>query len=356
SPGPMLFHDFMELALYHPDFGYYEQDRKVVGREGDFYTSVSVGPLFGQLLAAQIAEWITEDGTNGESSIIECGAHDGRLAADILDHLKLHRRPEYERIRYILIEPSEKRRGWQAKTLKDHESHVTWHRDWEAIPTESINGVILSNELLDALPVHRIGWDAKDRCWFSWAVSWNGNDFVWTQIRGLSPEILASKAGKFLTAIPAALQEILPDGFTTEVGAAAEKWWHQAASRLKTGRLMTLDYGLEEHQFLEPGRANGTLRSYSHHRVGGDLLQNPGSCDITAHINFSTLQRIGEQSGLTTRCYLTQAQFLAGAATRINARPGLFPEWTSARVRQFQTLTHPEHLGRSFRVLVQQRD
>jgi SAM-dependent MidA family methyltransferase len=155
--------------------------------------------------------------------------------------------------------------------------------------------------------------------------------------------------------IQSELLEVLPDGFTTELSPAADQWWRKAAMALECGKLITIDYGLTAEEFLMPERKEGTLRGYHRHRLARDVLANPGQQDITAQVNFSAIRVVGESAGLRTDAFLTQAQFLTSIAARTWKDEGSFRKWTSERTRQFQTLTHPEHLGRSFRVLVQER-
>jgi SAM-dependent MidA family methyltransferase len=149
------------------------------------------------------------------------------------------------------------------------------------------------------------------------------------------------------------LLDVLPDGFTTEMGAAAQEWWRQAANVLAGGKLLTLDYGLTQEEFFLPARKDGTLRTYHRHHPGGDALAHPGEQDLTAHVNFTALRAAGEAAGLLTEDFLTQSQFLTRIAARAWADPASFGEWTPECSRQFQTLTHPEHLGRPFLVLIQ---
>ena len=124
---------------------------------------------------------------------------------------------------------------------------------------------------------------------------------------------------------------------------------------LEYGRLVTIDYGLTADEFLVPERMQGTARAYSHHQASRDVLADPGEQDITAHVNFTAIQTAGQLAGLRTDAFMTQAQFLTGIAGRVWKSGASFGAWTPERTRQFQTLTHPEHLGQSFRVLVQSR-
>ncbi|EEF58854.1 class I SAM-dependent methyltransferase [Pedosphaera parvula] len=345
--GIIPFSRFMELALYCPKFGYYERQDVSPGRKGDFYTSVSVGALFGELLAFQFSEWLYALSV-AKCQIVEAGAHDGRLARDILQEIKVLQPQLSDNLEYWIIEPSEARQGWQADTLGELARSVRWYRSWQETPETGVNGVIFSNELLDAMPVHRMGWDASERKWFEWGVILEGGRFAWSRMPQTNPEI-----GGALLELPQEFTAVLPDEFTTEVCPVALNWWRQAAGKLKSGKLLAIDYGLTADQFLTPARRNGTLRSYYRHHQSDDLLADAGNQDITAHVNFSAVQKTGESQGLKTEGLWSQAQFLTRIAGRIFERKGHHAAWNSGKVRQFQTLTHPEHLGESFRVLVQ---
>jgi SAM-dependent MidA family methyltransferase len=204
------------------------------------------------------------------------------------------------------------------------------------------------------MPAHRLGWDAKERTWFEWGVTLAAGRFVWTRMPANIPHLEAAN-GHWPLAIGKELLDVLPDEFTIELTPAAEQWWRAAASVLESGRLVTFDYGLTADEFFAPGRKEGTIRAYTHHQSSRDVLAHPGEQDITAHVNFTAIQTIGESAGLKTDAFLTQAQFLTRIAARIWEGGTAFGEWTPERTRQFQTLTHPEHLGRPFRVLVQSR-
>jgi len=341
----------MELALYCPDHGFYEREKYSVGRHGDFYTSVSVGPLFGQMLAFQFATWMETESQTQPSKInlIESGAHDGKLAGDILRWFQ-NRRPQlFAQMEYWIVEPSPRRQAWQRQRLAEFSDRVRWVSALEDLG--KVNGVIFSNELLDAFPVRRLGWDAANKNWFEWGVSWAGEKFSWARMRPTETPDLKLQ----LPNLPAELLAVLPEGFTTEICPAAANWWRTAAGLLARGKLLTLDYGLAAEEFFQPGRAAGTLRSYRRHQAGADVLANAGAQDITAHVNFSGLQSVGEAAGLKTETFVSQAKFLTDLAGRLWQPQSGFGEWTPSLTRQLQTLTHPEHLGRPFRVLVQSR-
>jgi SAM-dependent MidA family methyltransferase len=428
--GAISFARFVHLALYCPDFGYYEREKDTIGRRGDYYTSVSTGELFGEMLAFQFAEWLTtvqclkskvqspEDetvGTRGMKSrsigtaspclegsgtvqIVEAVAHDGRLANDILTWLREHRPELFRRLEYWIIEPSEHRRLWQRHQLIDFGNIVQWATTFTdlapplplAAPKRSgggsplIHGIIFCNELLDAFPARRLGWDAQSRSWFEWGVKMRGERFVWTRMAGdQSPKSGAEiprmtyetpaeavrrclaliESDSWLDSTPrpgnaaapslSALESVLPDGFTVEISPAAEAWWREAASILDCGKLLTIDYGLTAEQFFSPERKDGTLRAYRGHRQVSNVLADPGHQDITAQVNFSALRAAGESAGLKTESLQTQTQFLTQIAARLWNAEAPYGPLTPDRARQFHTLTHPDHLGRAFRVLVQ---
>jgi SAM-dependent MidA family methyltransferase len=348
--GALSFARFMELALYCPNFGYYEQAGVSPGRLGDYYTSVSTGSLFGELLAFQFAEWLAEAPTQRQH-LVEAGAHDGRLALDILNWVRLHCPRTWESLEYWIVEPSGIRKESQRRTLGALARRVRWFAAWEEVPQSGVEGVIFSNELLDAMPVHRIGWDAGAKQWFEWGVKVQAGAFVWTRL-ALAPGIL-ERGG--LSGLPRELVEVLPDGFTTEVSLAAVDWWRGAARALRSGKLLAVDYGLTADQFLVPERMEGTLRAYYRHQANRDLLARPGEQDITGHVNFTLVQQAGEAEGLRTEAFQSQAQFLTGIVRTVHEGKASFGEWSPKQTRQFQTLVHPEHLGRPFRVLLQSR-
>jgi SAM-dependent MidA family methyltransferase len=356
--GVIAFARFMELSLYCPKFGYYEQQDVSPGQKGDFYTSVSVGELFGELMANQFAEWqgSAEHGKQtAKCQIVEAGAHDGKLAADILRWMRTEREELFARLEYWILEPSATRRQMQQRMLAEFADSIRWFESWQQVPTLGVNGIIFSNELLDAMPVNRLAWDVAKKEWFEWGVTWSMDRFAWMKMADGSHSALRAPQSA-LASLPPELLAVLPDGFTTEICPAAMDWWHQAARRLKTGKLMTIDYGLTAEQFFTPERKDGTLRAYHQHHQTNDLLGRPGEQDITAHVNFSAIQAAGEAEGLKTESFTTQRQFLTHIIEKNCCHNPTVKEWTPSRVRQFQTLTHPEHLGQRFQVLVQGRE
>ncbi len=369
----------MELALYCPVYGYYEKEADTVGRRGDYYTSVSVGPLFGELLGLRFSQWLDQlmqpslspqfkaNGPCGPEAVqpmprgwttgrplspdsslrlVEAGAHKGDLARDILRWFQ-QRRPELlERLQYVVVEPSPRRQQWQRESLESFSGMVQWVAQLKDLAP--MCGIVFSNELLDSFPVHRWAWDASQNTWIEWGVSFDKDQFNWaplgspaipTQLAAWSDEVLSN----------------LTDGFAIEVCPAADEWWARAAGLVRCGRLLTIDYGLTANETITPERCGGTLRGYLSHGAISNVLANPGEQDLTAHVNFSRLCQIGESAGLTTEGLFSQEEFLTHvAAPALKGEQPLGP-WTTQHTRQFQTLTHPAHLGRAFLVLVQSR-
>ncbi|MBI1178433.1 hypothetical protein GC207_13440 [bacterium] len=366
--GKLSFARFMELALYAPNLGYYEQHRKSIGRKGDFFTSVSVGPLFGELLACQFADWLKEL-SSSRFAIVEAGAHNGQLAQDILSALKSDHPSTFNRVDYFVIEPSPNRRQWQAEQLGQLADKVRWFESWTDLSSfhdrsgHRLTGIVFANELLDALPVHRLRWSQMSRSWREQFVSFEGSELTFVdgdpspEVEAYSRRIAAlARSGKttlLWPEIPDQLLDVLPDGFVTEICPSAGDWWQQAAETLNKGWLMTLDYGLSADEFFSPARTKGTLRAYRQHHVTDDILGAPGEQDLTAHVNFGAIELVGESTGMNTFWSGSQADFLTWVLSNRVKAAG----WQLSRdqVRQFQTLTHPDHLGRSFRVLVQAR-
>jgi len=303
-------------------------------------TSVSVGPFFGELLAFQFARWIEGMPPGGEGAqIVEAGAHDGRLARDILHALRRH--GAGLQIEYWIVEPFPARREAQQRCLESF-PNVRWFGDLSEIRPR-VHGIIFGNELLDAMPVHPFAWNAARRRWEELGVTVSGDRYAWRRLE---------QAGIPPPELPDALLDVLPDGYTFELSPAATQWWRDAAAALAHGRLMTIDYGGVLEELLSPGRNTGTLRAYSRHQVSANVLEKPGEQDLTAQVNFTDLRVTGESAGLKTESFTTQSQFLTAIARELWVHTG---SWPQEHVRQFQTLTHPEHLGRPFRVLVQAR-
>jgi len=351
NQGPIPFARFMKLALYCPVYGYYEKEGDTIGRRGDYHTSVSVGPLFGELLGAQFSEWLSA--LPMPVCLVEAGAHQGLLALDLLRWIRANRPELFAGLTYWVVEPSLKRREWQTRTLQEFAGRILWARESAEVLAsnqQGIRGIVFCNELLDAMPTRRFGWDAATGEWFEWGVTFENGQFVWTR---LALEANSTPVGAIPHELPLEILKVLPDAFTFEISPAAVQWWTEAARVLAQGKLVAFDYGLAAEERPDPARPQGTLRAYRHHRLAPNPLADPGEQDLTAHVDFESIQRAGELAGLRTEQFMTQERFLMAITSKLMCEDP--SRWSGERVRQLQTLTHPEHFGHSFRVLVQGR-
>jgi SAM-dependent MidA family methyltransferase len=339
AQGPISFRDFMEAALYDPAHGYYAGGKARIGRKGDFFTSVSVGSLFGTLLARQFIEIWQNLGRPERFDVVEQGTHDGTLAADVLAAFA-HLAPCCP-VRFTIVEPSAYwREKQQAKLSADaRPSPVRWVESVEAL--EPVTGVCFSNELPDAFPVHLIhrvsgGWRER-------AVDVTEDAFVFADTT-LSNERLA----QYAAALPP-----MPDGAFAEVNLAAIDWMKALARKIQRGIALIVDYGFSRAELDAPHRREGTLEAFAAHRRQSDPLANPGEVDLTTHVDFTALAEAAEHEGLATLGFTDQHHFLVGIS-RSHFAEGVLPD--PREMRAFQTLSHPTLLGRSFKVLAAGRD
>jgi SAM-dependent MidA family methyltransferase len=339
--GPMRFDRFMALALYHPEHGYYAAPR-AIGRGGDFITSVSVGPLFGRMLAQQ-ARQMAELLDEAEFWIVEQGAHDGQLARDILEAARTM--PEFHgRLRYLIVEPSRQLREAQQNILASEAGRVSWIAGLQDGTETKPAGLFLSNELVDAFPVRLIERGAE--AWLERCVDIDAND-------ELSWRACAMDAG--LRTAAAALP--LPDvaGYRTEINLAARKWMRDVAGFLRRGYVVTIDYGFPASACYAPFRRDGTLTCYRGHRRGSEVLRDLGEQDITAHVDFTALIQAGKSAGLEPLALVDQGRFLIGILQGAVAAGG-DPGGAANDAPALKMLTHPDHFGGRFQVLVQAKD
>jgi SAM-dependent MidA family methyltransferase len=335
SEGPLPFAGFMAEALYHPVCGYYARGIRQVGRGGDFFTSVSVGPLFGELLARRfLREW-RESGEPARWRIIECGAHDGTLAADVLAALKQLSAPAFEALEYAIAEPLPALRHAQGEKLCSFGDRVC-HLSAAAEP---LPGVAFGNEVLDALPCHLIEW--RDGRWCERRVALDEAEaFIW--------QILEISDARLISAL-APLGGVFPDGYRSEVRTSYDDFLAPLSHALSSGLMLWLDYGFERADYYHPARREGTLRTFSQHRAGDDPLVAPGGCDITAHVDFTAVAEAAQALGWQPAALRNQGSWLTETAREWLLEMEGKPQ--AAALRQFQTLTHPAQLGGSFHAL-----
>lgn len=337
--GPLGFADFMAAALYEPGLGYYARSTRQVGREGDFFTSVSVGPLFGTLLAGRFLRDWRERGEPDRWRIIECGAHDGTLAADVLVGLAGMEPRAFDALEYVICEPLESLRAAQMETLGRFGETVRIMEKADGLAANPLPGIAFGNEVLDALPFHVV--EFRDGRWLECRVGLGPDGgFVWNH---------AEIGGGALSAALVLLGNDFPEGYRTEVRTGYETFLRPLSEALVSALMIWPDYGFARQDYYHPLRKNGTLRTFANHQAAEDPLSDPGAADITAHVDFTAVAEAAQRLGGRPVAFRSQGSWLTG-----NAGDWLLGQEGSpdARLmRQFQTLVHPAHLGGSFQVI-----
>jgi SAM-dependent MidA family methyltransferase len=343
--GPIPFADFMRECLYHPVHGYYSKTEFT--RFADYYTSVDVHPIFGRLLARQFAELWEHLGRPAEFTLVECGAGMGRLAAHVLDFSESKLPAFYGALRYVAVERSGARREQAAGRSKRHAEAGHFSASVE-IPVRVPTGCLFSNELMDALPVHRV--IMQDGALKEVFVNFDNDNFV---------DSIASLSTCAIQEYFAAQGIVLQDGQQAEAGLEACDWITEVGRRLERGYLLTIDYGHRAAELFDGHHMRGTLLGYQNHRATENYYASPGAQDLTAHVNFAALETWGRRAGLETAGMTSQTAFLL-ALGRGNEFADLYDpgqtELEQARARlQLKTLIYPEGMGERFQVLIQQK-
>ena len=339
--GRLPWAEVMRLALYEPGVGYYRRGVRRIGRGGDFYTSVSAGPLFGRLLAGFAQQVWEATGRPRSFSVIEQGAHDGTLAADILTACRTLDPAFSAAVGYVIIEPDPLLRHAQEAALRD-QPRVSWLPDWGSLPPTPA-ALFLCNELLDAFSVHRVRWDGK-----RWMELWVG------QQEGATPGALAwvedVSSDPRLAGEVSLLSKSYPSGYTTDICLEVQPWLSEVAAAPFSGAILVLDYGFPAVEYFAPERSEGTLRRYYRHRMDDDVLDNLGDADLTADVNFTALAEHATDAGMKVAGFIEQGRFLTKLLAADFARNPA--PMDAATRRQFHTLTHPSLMGRSFHGLL----
>lgn len=325
--GPVRFDRFMEQALYHPQFGYYSSGRCAIGRRGDYFTNVSVGPLFGRMLAAQFTEMWEVMGRPGRFTIVEQGAHHGEFAHDVLTAM----RDFPAALHYVVIEPFPVLRGRQEETLTDFVEKVSWRRSLGEL--DHFAGVHFSNELIDSMPVRLIAREPGGD-WREKFVALSGGELALVT-QPIDDEQLELHMAKIPRHEDAA--------YETEVNLAAVGWIKRVAEKLRRGFVLAVDYGYPRAEFYAEERTTGTLRAFAGHRTVASPLDGVGGVDITAHVDWTSVAEGAEEAGLNLVGFTDQHHFLTGLLER------RLPEENERRA--LQTLLHPEFLGARFQYL-----
>ncbi|PLZ10189.1 class I SAM-dependent methyltransferase [Fischerella thermalis] len=335
SPNQRItFATYMDMALYHPDYGYYSTQAVNIGKRGDFFTSVHLGPDFGELLAEQFVQMWEILGQPVPFSLVEMGAGQGHLALDVLNYLKLRYPNFFAALEYIIVEKSPILRQEQQQRLQEFTVQIK--SSLEEILSNSIIGCFFSNELVDALPVHQFILEQGQLREIYVTLQ---QDSIVNHQELLTPptppspliptpftEIIAEpstpKLAEYFDLVSIQFPEnVYPEGYRSEVNLAALDWLSVVADRLQRGYVLTIDYGYPASRYYNPRRSQGTLQCYWRHQRHNNPYINIGRQDITAHVDFTALERWGERCGLAKVGLTQQELFLMalGLGDRIAA-------------------------------------
>lgn len=343
--GPITFAEYMEACLYHPQHGYYAKPQQDARR--DYFTSVDVSPLFARLLARQFHEMWALLGRPYPFWLVEAGAGTGELARQILDFVAESLGDFHAALRYVAVERSAVRRAAHAQSFESHAE--SGHAGSSADMSEEIPcGCIFSNELLDAMPVHRVVIENGEMR--ELYVAFGESGFCDETGPLSSPRLSEYFSEQGIT---------LREEQHAEACLAACDWIAKAGGSLARGFVLTADYGREARELFDERHMRGTLLAYSRHRASEDYFRAPGEQDLTAHVNFTALDLWGRRGGLARTGFATQTNFLLALARHANfaelkAEGASEAEQTRSRLL-FKTLIHPEGMGETFQVFAQHK-
>jgi SAM-dependent MidA family methyltransferase len=335
--GPITFETFMEMALYEPGLGYYTSEKTDIGKSGDFYTSPHLHPAFGAMIGRQIVEMWEIMGRPSDFHIIEAGAGVGYMCKDILDYFCSK---SFNPMGYVIVENNPFMKNKQMKLLEGHLERVKWVSSLEEL--KNLRGCVLSNELLDAFPVHLIEMEDELK-----------EIFVMSDKNTL----IEIKGNPSTHAIVDYLNEysiVLAEGYRTEVNLRIKDWLKSVDEALSEGFILTIDYGYPAWNYYNEDRNRGTLLCYYRHQLVEDPYINIGDQDITAHINFSSVKKWGEDLGLKTLGFCQQGTFLIALGID-DIIQELYKDSTDYlfEIAKIKRLIFPGTLGESHKVLIQ---
>ncbi len=340
--GWISFEQFMDLALYAPGMGYYTSGATKFGSAGDFVTAPEISPLFGRTLAQQVIQISQQI---NEADILEFGAGSGKLALDLL--LELEKSDSLPK-KYFILEISAELRQRQYMLFANKAPHLVDRLEWlEQLPTQ-FNGIILANEVLDAMPVHIVTW--HNNALLERGVTWQNDQFAW-QDRPIHNAELHDIASQLIPLINPNSDLIYP--YVSEINLAATYFMRSLASILRRGVILLIDYGFGRNEYYHPQRNQGTLMCHYRHYAHNDPFYLPGLQDITNHVDFSAITQAAEDTGLQLMGYTTQAYFLINCGiTEILAQTSIegMNNYLS-QASQLQKLVSPAEMGELFKVI-----
>lgn len=347
--GWLSFARYMEMALYEPGLGYYSNPGQVFGAAGDFVTAPELTPLFGATLARQVSPWLKDPALAGSGQVVlEVGGGSGMLAAQLLNALD---NVGHHEVRYLILELSAERREHQRQTLKSLAPGLMDRVGWLDTFPESFAGVVVANELLDAMPVQLFEWQADaEAALQEMGVTWVDGQFAWAP----------RPADAVLTETVTALRNRLgPEGaqwhspYRSEICPAQQAWMRTLADCMTAGVVMLLDYGFAAPEYYHPQRDQGTLMCHYRHRSHADPFLWPGLSDITAHVDFTALARAATAEGFSLVGYTSMAAFLlnAGLLDELADLPREPESFWFAQAQAVQQLISEAEMGELFKVI-----
>ncbi len=339
--GKITFADFMELALYHPEHGYYTSGKEKIGKKGDYYTSSDVHPVFGELIARQLEQMWRLMG-KGWFTVVEMGAGKGRFCYDIINFIKKKFPEFFEEVDYKIVEISQNLIERQSSTLKGLEDKVSWESlSEDGFSFEPVIGSFLSNEFVDSLPVHQVV--VENNCLKEIYVTIKDDKFC---------EVIDDLSDLALEDYFAKSKISLKEGQRVEVNLRALDWVKNISRYLKRGFVITIDYGYLAEDLYSEQRHRGTLMCYYEHITSENPYERVGSQDITSHVNFSSLMEAGNRCGLNTTGFTRQSKFLIalGILDEMNKVQG-----DIGKLLTIKNLFLPGGMGDIFKVLIQHK-
>ena len=350
--GRITFREFMDLCLYHPQYGYYCSNKEIIGKEGDYYTSPCVHPIFGRMIAKQIHQMSGLMGRNPQFHIVEFGSGKGLLCCDILSYLREKEPDFFESVSYQMVEtsPFSREGGGALLSGNGFGDRVQWINPQE-LESENfrVQGCILSNELIDSFPVHVVTLrDGRLR-----------EIYVTSEDGGFREE-LGEPSSDELEGYFRKLGIVLDEEQRAEVNLAALQWMEMVGRILTEGFVITIDYGHEAETLYFPLRRNGTLLCYYRHTWNDNPYERVGLQDITSHVDFTSLMNKGKEMGLHRTGLTTQSQFLINLGFLEEAQQILGEHHSSLDgIRQrlaMKALIIPDGgMGDVFKILVQHK-
>jgi SAM-dependent MidA family methyltransferase len=306
----ITFAEYMDLALYHPQYGYYNGDRPNIGKQGDFITSPHWSADFAEVLGEQFVEMWQILGKPDAFTIVEMGAGLGTFAANVLQYLQRQYPDLFKILEYIIVEISPVLQAKQQQNLDDFNKTVKWC-NWDEIANNSIVGCFFSNELVDALPVHQFILKKSQVREIYVAAAAEQNEQSGSNFIEVAGELSSHKIAEYFDLVGIDLSaSVYGDGYRSEVNLAALDWIKTVSEKLQRGYVLTIDYGHPAHRYYNPRRTEGTLQCYYRHRYHSNPYINVGRQDLTAHADFTALEKQGKLCGLEVMGFTQQALFL----------------------------------------------